>query len=263
MQMNSTPLPTTPHFATLDWGWRKKMVWEVYATAIDTVADPKAGCRPCVVSDAYKAAIYLVQSMAHLLVSLIHDIIKHLAQAANTGAILQRYLGSIASAALEQVATTSRLLTGSTPSNAASSRTPSERKVHGIIQKYEKLMQMNSPPLPTTPHFATLDWDGRKKMVWEMYATAIDTVAEAKARKTWLAYTGSSDVLILKVVCKVEQNMASSAQGALAWVAEVYMTRTRDALAQLRKAEFVLAQIREIASASRIVSPGWGKAGGF
>jgi hypothetical protein len=89
--------------------------------------DLAAGCRPYVVSDAYEAAKHLVQSMAHLPVSFIHDILEQLAQAADAGYIPQQYLDGMANAALDQATTTLSLLSDTIPPNAAERVTPSSR----------------------------------------------------------------------------------------------------------------------------------------
>jgi hypothetical protein len=61
-------------------------------------------------------------------------------------------------------------------------------------------MRKDSEPIPVVPHWANVDWRWRKKMIWEMYVTALDTVALAKVRKVWPEYVVSNDLIILKVV---------------------------------------------------------------
>jgi hypothetical protein len=71
-------------------------------------------------------------------------------------------------------------------------------------------------------------------MVWEMYVTALDTVALAKVRKVWPEYVASNDLIILNVVREIENEKASISHGTPEWVAAVYTRRTRDAIVELK-----------------------------
>ncbi|KAF1942067.1 hypothetical protein EJ02DRAFT_183202 [Clathrospora elynae] len=87
--------------------------------------------------------------------------------------------------------------------------TPSRLKARNIVHKYQDLSRMNSTSLPTTNKCAMMDFRLRKKMLWEMYATAFDIVAVVKASARWPTYIVSSDQMVLKVVRKVYKEMVS------------------------------------------------------
>jgi hypothetical protein len=79
--------------------------------------------------------------------------------------------------------------------------TPSQLKVCAVVRKYKELARMNSNPLPG---ITLIDVFIRKQTLWEMFATALDTVASEKAKRAWPDYVNSSDQRVLTVVRKVE-----------------------------------------------------------
>jgi hypothetical protein len=99
-------------------------------------------------------------------------------------------------------------------------------------------------------------------MIWEMYVTALDTVALAKVRKVWPEYVASNDLIILNVVREIENEKASISHGTPEWVAAVYTRRTRDAIVELKYVGYVLDKM-PAGSGSRMASKGWGKPRGF
>jgi hypothetical protein len=96
-----------------------------------------------------------------------------------------------------------------------------------------------------------------------MYATALGTVFAAKASGKWLDYIPSSDVTALNVACKIEREMNSFRPGPPQYVAEVYMKRVRDAVRMMKDPKWLQKWFEAEINVSRIVSPGWGRAGGF
>ncbi|KAF1837893.1 hypothetical protein BDW02DRAFT_83850 [Decorospora gaudefroyi] len=208
-----------------------------------SILDPKAPCKLYILSDPYTAATHIARSAAKLPPKHLHTTVQNLARAAVTGSIPQQYVNDIQHVAEAQAATVSSLLSGnSATTQPEGTLTPSQRNVRTIVQRYEKLARMNSTPLATSPSYAIVDPRSRKKMLWEMYAAALDTVLAAKASAKWPSYVTSSDVLVLSVVRKIEREMASFKPGESRWVAEVYGAHVRNAMWVFKDGEWVLGR---------------------